>query len=57
LSKNEDIRLHKTVILPVALYGCETCSLTLMEEHRLRVLENRMLKRIFELKRDEVIGG
>jgi hypothetical protein len=43
LSKNIKIRIHKTVILPVVLYGCETCSLTLREEHRLRVFENRLL--------------
>jgi hypothetical protein len=41
----------------VVLYGCETWSLTLREEHRLRVFENRVLRRIFEPKRDEVIGG
>jgi hypothetical protein len=44
-------------ILPVVLYGCETWSLTLREEHRLRVFENRMLRRIFGPKRDEVTGG
>jgi hypothetical protein len=41
----------------VVLYGCETLSLTLREEHRLRVFENRVLKRIFGPKRDEVTGG
>jgi hypothetical protein len=46
--------MHKAIILPVALYGCETWSLTLREEHRLRVFENRVLRRIFGLKRDEV---
>ena len=40
----------------VVLYGCETCSLTLSEEHRLRVFENRMPRRIFGPKRDEVTG-
>jgi hypothetical protein len=40
----------------VVLYGCETWSLTLKEEHRLRVFENRVLRRIFGLKRDEVMG-
>jgi hypothetical protein len=55
LSKNIKIRIYKTIILPV-LYGCETWSLTLREEHRLRVFENRMLRRIFGLKRDEVMG-
>jgi hypothetical protein len=45
------------LILLVVLYGCETWSLTLREEHRLRVFENRVLRRIFGPKRDEVIGG
>jgi hypothetical protein len=52
MSKNLKIKLYKTVILPVVLYGCETWSLTLREEHRLRVFENRML-RIFGPKREE----
>jgi hypothetical protein len=43
--------------MPVVLYGCESWSLTLREEHRLRVFENRVLRRIFGLKRDEVTGG
>jgi hypothetical protein len=45
------------MILPVVLYGCETWSLTLWEEHKLRVFENRVLRRIFGLKRDGVMGG
>jgi hypothetical protein len=45
-----------SIILPVVVYGCETWSLTLREEHRLRVFENRMLRRIFVTKRDEVTG-
>jgi hypothetical protein len=45
------------LILPVVLYGCETWSLTLMEEHRLRVFEKRILRRIFGPRRDEVTGG
>jgi hypothetical protein len=53
LSKNIKIRINKTIILPVLLYGCETWSLT----HRLRVFENRLLMKIFGLKRDEVIGS
>jgi hypothetical protein len=56
LSKNIKIRIYKTIILPVALYGCETWSLTLREEHRLRVFENRTLRSIFGPKRDEVKG-
>jgi hypothetical protein len=51
------LKIYKTMILPVVLYGCETLSLTLREEHRLRVFENRMLRRIFRPKRDEVTGG
>jgi hypothetical protein len=45
-----------TIILPVVLYGCETWSLTVREEHRLRVFENRVLMRIFGPKRYEVTG-
>jgi hypothetical protein len=56
LLKNIKIRIYKTIILPVVLYGCETWSLTLREEHRLRVIENRVLRRIFGLKRDKVTG-
>jgi hypothetical protein len=48
--------IHKTIILPVVLYGFETWSLTLGEEHRLRVFENRVLGGIFGPKRDEVMG-
>jgi hypothetical protein len=57
LSNNIKIRIQKTTILPVVLYGRETWSLALKEEHRLRVFENRMLRRIFGPKRDEVTGG
>jgi hypothetical protein len=53
-SKNLKIRICKTIILHVVLYGCETWSLTLREEHRLRVFENRVLRRIFGPKRNEV---
>jgi hypothetical protein len=56
LSKNLTIRIYRTIILPVVLYGCETSSLTLREEHRLRVFENNVLRRIFGPKRDEVRG-
>jgi hypothetical protein len=56
LSKNLKIRIYKTIILPVVLYGCETWSLTVSEEHRLRVFENRVLRRIFGPKRNEVMG-
>jgi hypothetical protein len=56
MSKNLKIRIYKTIILPVVLYGFGTWSLTLREEHRLRVYENRVLRRIFGPKRDEVTG-
>ena len=54
LYKNLNIKTYRTIILPVVLYGCETWLLTLREECRLRVFENRVLRRIFGPKRDEV---
>jgi hypothetical protein len=48
------VRIYRTIILPVVLYGCETWSLTVKEEHKLRVFENRVLRRIFGPKRDGV---
>jgi len=54
LSKNLKIKINRTIILPVVVYGCETWSLTLREERSLRVFENRVLRRIFGRKRDEV---
>ena len=56
LSKNIKIKIYRTTILPVVLYGCETWSLTLREEHRLTVFENRVLRRIFGPKRGGVTG-
>ncbi|KAJ4441377.1 hypothetical protein ANN_11232 [Periplaneta americana] len=56
LSKNLKVRIYKTVILPVVLYGCETWTLTLREEQRLKVFENKVLRKIFGAKRDEVSG-
>jgi hypothetical protein len=56
LSKNIKIRIYRTIILPVVLYGRETWSLTLREEHRLKMFENRVLRRIFGPKRDDVTG-
>ncbi|KAJ4444178.1 hypothetical protein ANN_05968 [Periplaneta americana] len=56
LSKNLKVRIYKTVILPVVLYGCETWTLTLREEQRLRVFENNILRKIFGAKRDDVTG-
>jgi hypothetical protein len=54
--KNVKVRIYKTIILPVILYGCETWSLTVREEHKLRVFENRVL-RIFGPKRNGLTGG
>jgi hypothetical protein len=56
LSKSTKITVYRTIILPVVLYGCETWSLTLREEQRLGVFENRVLKRIFGPKRDKATG-
>jgi hypothetical protein len=50
------VKIYKTIMLPVVLYGCETWSVTLREEHRLRVFEKSVLRRIFGPKRDEVTG-
>jgi hypothetical protein len=57
LSKNLKIKIYRTIILPVVLYGCENWSLTLREERKLRVYENRVLRRVFGHKRDEVTGN
>jgi len=56
LSKNLKIKIYRTIILSVVSYGCETWLLTIKEEHRLRVFENRVLRRIFGPNRDEVTG-
>jgi hypothetical protein len=56
LTKNVKIKIYRTIILPVVLYGCESWSLTLREECRPRVFENKLLRRIFGPKRDEVTG-
>ena len=56
LSKKLKIKIYRTIILPVVLYGCETWSLTLREERRLRAFENRVLRSVFGPKRDEVTG-
>jgi hypothetical protein len=56
MSRNVKVKIYKTIILPVVLYGCETWSLTLREEHRLKVFESRVLRRIFGPKRDEITG-
>jgi sorting nexin-29 len=53
--KNLKIKIYKTIILPVVLYGCETCSVTLREEHRFRDFENRVLRKIFGPKRRRMI--
>jgi hypothetical protein len=51
------VRIYKTIILPVVLYGCETWSVIVREEHKLSVFENRVLRRIFGPKSDGVTGG
>jgi hypothetical protein len=56
LSESVKIKIYRTIMLPVVLYGCETWSLTLREECRLRVFENKVLRRIFGSQRDEVTG-
>ena len=56
LSRNLKIKIYRTIILPVVLYGCETWSLTLREKHWLRIFEKRVLRRIFGPRRDEVTG-
>jgi hypothetical protein len=57
VSENVKIKIYITIILPLVLYGCETRSLTLMEEQRLKVFKNRVLSRIFGPRRDEIIGS
>ena len=56
LTKNLKIKVYRNIILPVVAYGCETWSLTLKKEPRQRVFENRVLRRIFGPKKDEVTG-
>ena len=56
LSKKLKVNTYKTIILPVVLYRCETWSLTLREEHRLRVFENEIIGKIFGAKKDEITG-
>jgi hypothetical protein len=56
LSRNVKVKMYKTLIVPVFLYERETWSLTLREEHRLRVFENRVLRRIFGPKRNEEVA-
>jgi hypothetical protein len=56
LFRNVKVKIYKAIIQPVVLYGCETWSLTLREEHKLKVFENGVLRRIFGPKRDEVTG-
>ena len=56
VTTNLKIKVHRNIILPVVLYGCETWSLAVREERRLRVFEKRVLRRIFVPKRDKVRG-
>jgi hypothetical protein len=53
---NIKVKIYETIILPLVLYGCETWSLALKEEHRVRVFENGVIRRMFGLKVDEVRG-
>ena len=53
---SKKVNTYKTIILPVVLYGCETWSLALREEHRLRVFENKVLRKIFGAKRNKITG-
>jgi len=55
--QNLKIKIYRTIILTVVLYGCETWSLTLREERRLRMFKNRVLRRVFGPKRDEATGN
>jgi hypothetical protein len=57
LSQNWKIKIFETILLPVVLYGCKTWSLTLRDQHRLRLFKNRALRKIFGPKREEVAGG
>jgi hypothetical protein len=54
--QSRNVKVYKTIILPLVLYGCETWSLVPREEDRLRVFENRVLRRIYEPKMDDVAG-
>jgi hypothetical protein len=56
LSRKVKIKIYRTMIFPVVVYGCETWSLALREERSLRVSENRVFRRVFGPKRDEVTG-
>jgi len=55
-SKNIKVTIYRAIILPVVLYGCEAWSLTMMEEHWLRVFDNRVLTRVFGFESEKVIG-
>ena len=55
-SKNINVKIYRTITWPVVLYRCETCSLTLREECRLRVFEKRMVRNIFGTKREDIAG-
>ena len=56
LSKKLKVNMYKTIVLPVALYACDTWSFTLREEHRLRMYANKVLRKFFGAKRDEITG-
>jgi hypothetical protein len=57
LLSEEKLKIYKTIIVPVVLYGCDTSSLILTEYHRLREFENNVLRRVFEPKMEEMVGG
>jgi len=56
LSENINVKIYRTIILPFVLYGCETWSPTVSEEHRLRLFGNRVLRKVFGPTRDKVTG-
>jgi hypothetical protein len=56
LPTNIEFKVYRNIILPVVFYGCKTCSFTMGKKHKLRVFENRVLRKIFGPKRDEVMG-
>ena len=57
LSRRVKIKIYRTIVMPFVLYGCETLSLTLKEEYRLRVFENKVLRWVFGPRRDKVRGA
>jgi hypothetical protein len=56
LSKNVDVKLYESIIFPVVLYGCETWPVTLRDQHTLRVVKKKVLRKVFGHNRDEITG-